>query len=593
MCGIVGQYQWGNKSILLSELERATQQQHEHEPDSIGLYPLDGLQFDHSHFKIFDLIQNAAQPIVDHALGLTLIFNGAIYNFIELRKSLQEKGYNFFSDSDAEVLLKAYHAWGQECIPQLRGMFVFAIWEHDTGKLILVRDRMGIKPLYYAQTQTNFKFASTLPALLMFRDIDTSIDKIALHYYLTFHAVPDPRTILNGVKKLPPASVLIIHADGKMEEYRYWQMQQNEAYVNQSLSENEWLEVTQNSLLNATKRQLATDVPVGILLSGRLDSSLLVAFSSFVKNQEVKTFSIGFECMGREQDDAFKYSDQVAQHFGTTHHKIFIKNQQLINSLSECIAAMSEPVISHDNIGFYLLSHEIAKHVKVVLSGQGADELFAGYHRFQKLPPEKMHPSSLAHTLLSTIAECDFYECDSMLMHEYRVSNHAELFLRELCEKNASPYAVDNMLVYESSFALTNGPLCRRDNVKMASSIEVRAPFLDEEIVDVATMMPMQFKLQDNGKYILKKIGRKILPKDIVDRPKGYFPVPALKQIQSHLLTLMREILSPKRIRERGIFNEQVIQALLSSPTHHFTPLGVSKLWQIGLLEYWLELQGI
>jgi asparagine synthase (glutamine-hydrolysing) len=593
MCGIAGQYQWDGGSPALSELERVTRRQEKRGPDGGGVYHLDGVALGHRRLKIFDLSDRAAQPMVDHVLGLALVFNGAIYNFTELRDELKAKGYKFISGSDTEVLLKAYDAWGVECIPRLRGMFAFAIWERDSGKLVLARDRMGIKPLYYATNAHGFKFASTLPALLEFEGVDKSIDKTALHYYLTFHAVPEPLTILSGIKKLPPATVMTVHPDGKTEQHPYWRLEQNESKTNQHFSEKEWLEATREALMIATDRQLAADVPVGVLLSGGLDSSLLVALAASIKGKSVETFSIGFESIGSEQGDEFVYSDIVAKHFGTKHHEMFISNQRLADSLAECIAAMSEPMISHDNIGFYLLSHEVAKHVKVALSGQGADELFAGYHWFQALYQERMIPVESAKIILEAVADRNFSEYQELVTEDYRTSNQAASFLNVLCEKNGSEYALDHLLAYEAGFALTNGPLGRVDNMTMAASLEARVPFLDEAVVDVALAMPMRFKLQDDGKYILKQLGRQFLPKEVVDRPKGYFPVPALKHMEGATLALMREVLSPERIRKRGIFNETSIQKLLENPSDHLTPLGASKLWQVGLLEYWLEQHGI
>lgn len=593
MCGIAGQYQWDGWNPDLSEMERVTRRQEKRGPDGSGIYCMDGVALGHRRLKIFDLSGRAAQPMVDHLLGLALVFNGAIYNYVELRDELKAKGYKFISGGDTEVLLKAYDAWGVECIPRLRGMFAFAVWERDSGKLVLARDRMGIKPLYYACNARGFKFASTLPALLEFEGVDKSIDKTALHYYLTLHAVPEPLTILSGIKKLPPATVMTVLPGGKREEYRYWRFEQNEAKTNQRFSEKEWLEATREALMTATKRQLAADVPAGVLLSGGLDSSLLVALAASIKGKDLETFSIGFESAGAEQGDEFIYSDIVAGRFGTKHHQMHISNRRLADSLAECVAAMSEPMISHDNIGFYLLSHEVAKHVKVALSGQGADEIFAGYHWFQPLSRMKTTPAESAKIILNTVADRDFYEYQELVTGAYRINNQSASFLNTLCERNASEYAVDNLFVYEAGFALANGPLGRVDNMTMAAGLEARVPFLDEAVVDVATVMPMHFKLRGGGKYILKQLGRQFLPKDLVDRPKGYFPVPALKHMEGAALALMRDVLSPERIRKRGIFNETSVQKLLARPNENFTALGASKLWQVGLLEYWLEQRGI
>lgn len=594
MCGIAGEYQFHKKNIPLFDLEKAILKQFNRGPDEGQVYRVEGLALGHRRLKIFDLTNRAAQPMVDPLLGLALVFNGAIYNFLELRQELEAKGYSFTSGSDTEVILKAYHAWGKDCISRLCGMFAFAIWEQDTGKLILARDRLGIKPLYYGTNYSSgFKFASTLPALIEFEDIDTSIDKIALHFYLTFHAVPEPLTILSGVRKLSPGTIMTVYPDGKVEQETYWQLKIDDAKANHTYNENDWLKATYEALSFATHRQLAADVPVGVLLSGGLDSSLLVALASQFGEQEIPTFSIGFESSHGEQGNEFLYSDLVASQFRTRHQQMFISNKQLAYSLGNCISAMSEPMLSHDNIGFYLLSQEVAKHVKVVLSGQGADEIFAGYHWFQNTHADSTLARQSAQLIFNKVADRSFEEYQQLVNPDFHTAHHASSFLTELCEQNGSINTIDNLLVYESTFALANGPLGRVDNMTMAASLEARVPFLDEVMVNLAASMPLRYKLPNGGKYILKRLGRNMLPERIVNRSKGYFPVPALKYLEGSTLELMCEVLSSTHVKQRGIFNPESIQVLLANPAKYFTPSGISKLWQVGLLEYWLQQHGI
>ncbi len=594
MCGIAGEYQFNKKNIPLFSLEKAILKQFNRGPDDGQVYQVEGLALGHRRLKIFDLTNRAAQPMVDPNLGLALVFNGAIYNFLELREELEAKGYSFISDSDTEVLLKGYHAWGKELIPRLRGMFAFAIWEQNTGKLILARDRLGIKPIYYNTNYSmGFKFASTLPALIEFEGIDTSIDKVALHYYLTFHAVPDPHTILSGVKKLPPGSIMTVFPNGEVIQETYWQLKVDDTRANYSFTKNDWLEKTHEVLMKATQRQLAADVPVGILLSGGLDSSLLVALASKLSKPEIQTFSIGFESSHGEQGNEFVYSDLIASQFGTRHQQLFISNKQLSYSLGNCVSAMSEPMLSHDNIGFYLLSQEVAKHVKVVLSGQGADEIFAGYHWFQNTLDKTALSLQSAEIIFSKVADRHYDEYQQLVTPAFRTAPHAISFLTNLCEQNGSTNPIDNLLLYESTFALANGPLSRVDSMTMAASLEARVPFLDEAVIDLATSMPLRYKLPNGGKYILKELGRKMLPDKVVNRSKGYFPVPALKYLEGSTLELMHEVLSSANVKQRGIYNSEAVQTLLAHPGKHFTPSGMSKLWQIGLLEYWLQLHGL
>ncbi|STX28501.1 asparagine synthase [Legionella beliardensis] len=591
MCGIAGEYHFSDVQVSLPNLKKVISKQYSRGPDDGHIYHQERLAFGHRRLKIFDLSNLAAQPMVDADLGLALVFNGAIYNFLELRRELEAKGYTFKSTSDTEVIIKAYHAWGKQGISRLQGMFAFALWETETGKLILVRDRLGIKPLYYNTNYTSgFKFASTLPALLEFGNIDTTIDKIALHYYLTFHAVPEPFTILAGVRKLQPGTIMTVHANGKVEQERYWQLKIDEEAANHVLTEQDWLETIESALSKATRRQLAADVPIGILLSGGLDSSLLVSMASKEYSQPLHTFSIGFESSLNEQGDEFFYSNLIASHFKTNHQQLFISNKQLAYSLKDCILAMSEPMLSHDNIGFYLLAQEVAKHVKVVLSGQGADEIFAGYHWFHALKDKQAPLPQSAQMIFNLVADRSYQEYQQLVTPSFQTPPQSLLFLEELCLQNGSTYPIDNLLLYESTFALANGPLCRVDNMTMAASLEARVPFLDEAVLELAASLPLRYKLPNEGKYILKKIGQQLLPHQVVNRPKGYFPVPALKHLKGHTLELMQDILSCANIKQRGLFQWDMIQDLFKNSEKNITPLGVSKLWQIGLLEYWLQL---
>lgn len=594
MCGIAGELNFQpGASFPVAAMARANERQHLRGPDSAGLVQMGPLTLAHRRLKIFDLSDKAAQPMVNSELGLALVFNGAIYNYEELRSELEAKGYQFHSDGDTEVLLKAYHAWGTDCVKRLQGMFAFAVWERDTGNLVLARDRLGIKPLYYGRTTQGFTFASTLPALLEFEGLDRSIDREALHYYLTFHAVPEPRTIIRGIRKLAPGTVLTVSRDGAMEEQRYWGLQFNETQADHAMDEAGWLEATREAMELATQRQLAADVPVGVLLSGGLDSSLLVALAAKHQSKPIETFSIGFEGAGGEQGDEFYYSDLVAKHFGTRHHQMFIANKQLADALPACIAAMAEPMTSHDNIGFYLLSHEVAKHVKVVLSGQGADEVFGGYHWFQNLPAKAFSPSQAAQQIRSLIGDHSHAQYQGLVTADYRCDDLASVFLQTMCADNPGATLADHLLTYESTFALANGPLERVDNMTMAASLEARVPFLDEAVIDVARAMPLRFKLPDGGKSMVKQLGRQILPAEVVDRPKGYFPVPGLKYLSGSMLELMQEVLSPTHVRERGIFGPAAVAAMLAEPNAYLTPSGASKLWQVGLLEFWLQQHGL
>ncbi|MBA2650401.1 MAG: N-acetylglutaminylglutamine amidotransferase [Legionella sp.] len=586
MCGIAGYYKF-KEDFQDTGLLKALEKLHARGPDAQGLYITDSVGLAHKRLKIFDLSDKAAQPMVDKELGIVLVFNGEIYNFLELRKELEAKSYNFYSNSDSEVLIKAYHAWNLDFIHRIEGMFAFAIYEIQSGNLILGRDRLGIKPLYYAYSPKGFQFASTLPALLKFKEINTALDEIALHYYFTFHAIPEPHTLLKGAKKLEPGILMLISKSGTLKKIPYWTLDQNNK--KNDFEEEDWVQATRVALDSAIQRQLKADVPIGVLLSGGLDSSILVALAAQNNDFPLETFSIGFETINNNSGDEFTYSDLIAKQFRTKHHQINISNDHLEEALTHCVDAMSEPMTSHDNIGFYLLSKEVSKYVKVVLSGQGADELFAGYHWFQnlnQLSPSYRHSSQC---ILECIADNSYSEYCQLIHSEYQTTNYAHEYLFDLFKKHESLNLLDNMLVYESGFALSSGPLSRVDNMTMASSLEARVPFLDELVVSVASSMPNDFKIKHDGKFILKQLGRALLPESIINRPKGYFPVPALQHTHGPMHHFMKEILNEEAIRSRGIYKLDAVQKLLNKEQSCITATGGSKLWQIALLEYWLQ----
>src|SRR3954452_10577238 len=385
MCGLCGEIVFdGSASPVI--LQQLLSPLLDRGPDGCGIFLQNSVGLGHRRLSILDLASTSQQPMVDPELGLAVAFNGCIYNYRELRAELIAKGYRFFSTGDTEVVLKAYAAWGAQCVQRFLGMFAFAIWERDTGRVILARDRLGIKPLYYTVNPQRMRFASTLPALLKAGDVDTSTDPAALHHYMSWHAVvPAPLTILKGVRKLPPATILTIEPEGRQQQQTYWSLAVETRPEDTGTSESEWCEQVIAKLEAAVQRRMVADVPVGVLLSGGLDSSLLVALLAKRGQSGLKTFSIGFESLGGVEGDEFRFSDLIAKQFGTEHHRIRVDASAALDALPSTIAAMAEPMMSHDAVGFYLLSAEVAKHVKVAQSGQGADEVFGGYHWYPKL----------------------------------------------------------------------------------------------------------------------------------------------------------------------------------------------------------------
>jgi asparagine synthase (glutamine-hydrolysing) len=591
MCGICGELRLDGLAPELGRTGRMLERLERRGPDHEGSYSDGPVALGHRRLAIIDLSERGNQPMVDTELGLAIVFNGTIYNYPELREELKGMGYRFASDGDTEVILKAYAAWGDLCVERLTGMFAFAIWNMHTRQLFLARDRLGIKPLYYSQNETGFLFASNIQALLAAGGVDTSIDAVALHHQFTLHAViPAPRTILNGVRKLQPGHTLTIYPQGNSELRRYWQLYASRPA--EARSEAEWVEAVHAALKKAVKRRLdIADVPVGVLLSGGLDSSLLVGLLAEQGVKDILTFSIGFEDQPEEQGSEFEYSDQVVAMYDTRHHKYHIPNEQVLQRLPEAVSQMAEPMVGQDAVAFYLLSERVAAEVKVVQSGQGADEVFAGYFWYPLMAAEQgsdlqrfaRHYFDRSHEeFLETVSEA------------YRGEDHTSKLVAELLAEPGADDYLDKVLRMDTTTLIVDDPVKRVDNMTMAWGLEARVPFLDHELVELAMSMPPSMKLGPDGndhKYVLKRIARGLIPDAVIDRPKGYFPMPALKYVRGEFLEFMRTILDSAACRNRGLFNRAYVEKLLADPDNeaHFTRLRGSKLWHLALLELWLQ----
>jgi asparagine synthase (glutamine-hydrolysing) len=588
MCGLAGELRFDGRTADVAAVERITQRMADRGPDSCGTFSRGPLALGHRRLQIIDLSTAGEQPMADPELGLTLVFNGCIYNYRELRDELAAYGYRFFSTSDTEVIGKAYHRWGAACVERFRGMFAFAIAERDSGRLVLARDRLGIKPLYVDATPQRLRFASTLPALLAGGGVDTGIDTVALHHYLTFHSVvPAPRTILRGVRKLPPATVRTVEADGSSSDWTYWAPSFDRPADGPSTSE-EWGELLLDGLRRAVQRRMVADVPIGVLLSGGFDSSLVVALLAESGQTGLQTFSIGFEPAGGESGDEFRYSDVIAERFATDHHRIRIGDERLLPGVDGAIAAMSEPMVSHDCVAFYLLSQEVARHVKVVQSGQGADEVLAGYDWY---PPLAAVPRADA---LSSYADVFFDRPHSVLSHivepgYLRSDDVSMAFARAQFDAPGAAETVDAALRMDTTVMLVDDPVKRVDNMTMAAGLEARVPFLDHEFVELAAACPPALKIAGGGKGVLKDAARRLLPAEVIDREKGYFPVPAIRHLSGPLLERVRDALTGDAARARGLFRPDYVSRLLAAPNETRTTLGSNALWQLGLLELWLQ----
>ena len=587
MCGLCGELRFDGAAPEQGVIERMKDKLRKRGPDSEGSYISAPVAFGHRRLAIIDLTDKAAQPMIDQPAGVSLVFNGTIYNYPELRKQLQTLGHTFKSTGDTEVILRSYIEWGENCIARLQGMFAIAIWDSKKQVMLLARDRSGIKPLYFSQTAQRLLFASNTQALIHADDkIDTSIDATALHHLFTLHAVvPAPRTVVNGIRKVKPAHYMLIDKTGGVQEKRYWSLTAKRP--DKAMSEQDWITAVHDELRRAVeKRVKIADVPVGVLLSGGIDSSLLVGLLAEAGQKGLKTFSVGFEDAPEEKGNEFEYSDAVAEKFATEHHQLMVPNNQVLPRLPEAFSNMAEPMFGQDAVAFYLLSEVVSKEVKVVQSGQGADEVFGGYFWYPR-----MH-----HSLTPGIKR---------FSDEYFDRNHEEYLqtvdprfhtedvtselMQDLLDEIEADEYLDRVLAVDVTTLIVDDPVKRVDNMTMAWGLEARVPFLDTQLVELAASMPAEMKLPNGGKHVLKELSRGFLPDSVVNRSKAYFPMPALKYVRGEFLEFMKEILLSDGAKQRGLYNPVYVEKLLKNPEDYHTRLQGSKLWHLAALELWWQ----
>ncbi len=586
MCGICGQLRFDEENVSSKSLNTMMSRLARRGPDASGSW-IDGkIGFGHQRLSIIDLSNHGAQPMLDDVLNLTLVFNGTIYNYKKLRLQLAKKGYTFFSHSDTEVILKAYHYWGEDCVKHLDGMFAFCVYDITKQNLFIARDRMGIKPLYYNLSSKSFTFASNTQALLT-QNIDESVNPIALQQQLSLHGVvPAPNTIVKGIRKVKPATTISIDSKGGWRENTYWRPLAERS--NSEISDEDYIERTHELLtLAVAKRISATDVPIGVLLSGGLDSSLIVALLNEAGHKNIRTFSIGFEDIEDESGSEFEYSDQVVEKFNTKHNKYITKNEEVLPRLIEAVSNMAEPMVGQDAVAFYLLSEKVSRHVKVVLSGQGADEVFAGYFWYPRMAQEQ---GNEVDRFAKHYVDRTHEEFLQTVMPTYHGPNYTNKWLTKEFNKSGADTFMDKVLRTDITRLIVDDPVKRVDNMTMAWGLEARVPFMDTDLVEWALKMPASLKMKGDGKFPLKKIARDLLPASVIDRKKGYFPMPALKYVQGEYLEFMSDILTSNACINRGIFSQEYVNNVINSPRKYMTALNGSRLWHLALLEFWMQI---
>ena len=536
-------------------------------------------------------VSNGEEPFFDESLSVMVATNGTIYNQDALRETLRGHGYQFMGASQAEVLTKAYHCWGKSMVEKLDGAYAIAIWDGQEEELLLVRDRFGKKPLYYSfgQAGNAFYFGSNTQSILQSKDVDTALDAEALHFMYSLHAVvPAPFTILKGIRKVEPGSYMVVKSNGIAKECPYWELTATRDYPDYDYEE--WKEVIESSLRSAVKKEMGfANEKVGVLLSGGLDSTLITALAIEEGVKDIQTFSVGFEDQPEEKGSEFFFSDQFVDKYQTDHHKFEVPNSEALTRLPEAIANMSEPLFGQDAIGFYLLSERVKSVTSVVQSGQGADEVFAGYFWYPKMvESQELDP-------LKRFSEHYFDRTHAEWLQAFQAQYHthdvAGDYIRDHLTKPGADTFLDRVLRLDTTRLVVDDPVKRVDNMTMAHGLEARMPFMDQRLVELAMAMPPEYKLMHHGKGVLKDIARGRVPDSIIDRPKAYFPMPALKYVRGEFLEMMKDTLMSERAKSRGIFNEAYIQDLIDNPeaASSFTNIQGSKLWHATLLELWLQ----
>ena len=584
MCGICGEFKFKKYSFDEKKLTNLLKSISNRGRDSHGIFKDEDVFLGHHRLSIIDTSSKSNQPMKfgNHII----IFNGIIYNYIDLRNQLIAKGHIFYSSGDTEVIIKMFIEYGDDCVNHLDGVFSFCIYNTAKKNIFLARDRFGIKPLYYSINEKHIIFSSSVKGIINYKN-NKQINPIALNYQFTLHsAVPAPHTIISGINKLEPGCVMNISKSGKKYINKYFDIETIEI---SDLSDNEIIEKSKFLLNEAIRKRLkVADVPVGILLSGGLDSSLITAISKKYKDK-ISTYSIGFESINEEIGNEFYYSDIVSKYFQTEHSKYNISDSELYKNLDKVIQDMSEPMFSQDSSAFYLLSQKVSQSEKVVLSGQGADEVFGGYFWYKEMMNER--DLTDIESISKFYLDRNFESYQSAINENYVHDNYVVNDISDRCQNMSSNLTtLDKVFRLEMSMFIIDDPVKRIDNMTMSHALEARVPFLDKDLVEFMLTVKASNKINKASKYYLKKISEDYLNNDIIYRDKFYFPVPPLKILKDKFYNYCKAILTSESALDRGLYKREYINKLIKEPNNNFTNINGNELWHFTLLERWLQL---
>lgn len=611
MCGIAGIAGNSSKVVLQEELQVMCDAMVHRGPDDEGFYIDEGVGLAMRRLSIID-IEKGQQPVRNEDKSVWAVLNGEIYNYRELRTDLKKRGHTFYTDGDTETIVHLYEEYGDKCVEKLRGMFSFALWDVRAKTLLLARDRIGIKPLYYCELNGRLVFASELKVLLQLPEIQRDFNWSAVNHVFTFLSTPAAESIIAGIHKLEPGHTLTLTPDAGVRLRRYWNVSLESEY---GRSEKAIIERLRELLDESVRLHLVSDVPLGAFLSGGMDSSAVVATMAPMMGSALKTFSIGFQ----EQDhDETKYARHVASHFGTDHHELYL-DPDITGVVGDLVWNLDEPFGDASAIPTYIVSKLAAEHVSVVLSGDGGDELFGGYDKYVVESRERNYQRMAApvrYLLRYVSAAMPEGARGRKFLHHFSLSGNAryldaltlfniddqqQLFMPAVAEQirhgDAWRNARDVLSVVKSNWLssiqyydlhsyLPLDILTKVDRMSMAHSIEARVPLLDHKLVEFAAGIPPELKLRNGTtKYIFKQAMRGILPDSIIDRPKKGFAVPLGSWFRGQLSGFVREHLLSARCRNRGIFNPAYIEKLIS--LHEAGRPMDTQLWTLLSFELW------
>jgi asparagine synthase (glutamine-hydrolysing) len=637
MCGIVGFISKNNFAYLKNTLPQAALSLSHRGPNDSGLFfdPKAGMGLGHKRLSVIDLSAAGRQPMTSN--GVSIIYNGEIYNFKNIRKTLEEYGHKFKSNTDTEVVLKSYLQWGVDCLKKFIGMFAFAIWDGRINRLFLARDRIGIKPLYYHFSKGSFLFASELKALMVFSTFKRDIDPDSIPLFLHYLYIPAPKTVFKNTFKLLPGHFLT-YENNTIKTHKYWQHPEMKVELSDSaLNEEEKLQQLDNLLTRAVSDRLISDVPLGALLSGGIDSSIVVALMQKVNSSPVRTFSIGFKEKGYNEAN---WAAKVAKHLGTDHTELYVKPKEAVEVIPMLPGMYDEPFADSSAIPSFLVSKLTRLHVTVALSGDGGDEQFSGYVRYWStksavkglryipLPVRRLISDLLKSIPLNWIESC-YLPFRNFLPQPFRVANFqdkwqkltgmiSQTLISELYRSAICYWSKEELLSligkqvpesqYEDTFKETEGwqiisrlmrvdqktylpdaMLTKVDRASMAASLEVRVPLLDHRIVEYSSSLPENLKYRNGtGKYILKRLLVKYVPRKLFERPKMGFGVPIGHWLRKELKDLLLDYLSSERLKKEGLFDHVIVENKIKKHLSGRVNWQY-QLWALLMWEMWRE----